>query len=236
MTPEDAFFMIHDGLPREGPGEAADVAWAVDAAGTPAGARICDAGCGPGGDLEALLTAVPEGHVTAVDLHPDFVEAVAARRLDRVDARQGDMAQLSGPYDLIWSAGALYFLDVTDGLVAWRDALAEGGAVAFSQLCYLVPNPPDEVRTFWQRYPAMTDVAGVAGQVEAAGYETLATRVLSDAAWEAYYRPLEEQIAALRPGASAELAAVLDEEAVEIDLWRRHRRSFGYLLSVVRPA
>ena len=237
MTPEEAFYSLHADLPREGPGEPADVAWAAEVAELPAHARICDAGCGPGGDLEALLAAAPDGHVTAVDRHPDFVEAIAARRLDRVDARQSDMADLTGPYELIWSAGSIYFLGVTEGLVAWRGALAEGGAVAFSQLCYLVPDPPDEVRAYWgAALPTMTDAAGLAMQVEAAGYATVGTRVLSDAAWNAYYRPLEARIDALAAEAAPELAEPIAGAREEIALWRRYRNTFGYLLSVVRPA
>ena len=35
MIPEDAFFTVHRDLEREGPGEAADVIWALEVAGTP---------------------------------------------------------------------------------------------------------------------------------------------------------------------------------------------------------
>jgi hypothetical protein len=72
-------------------------------------------------------------------------------------------------------------------------------------------------------------------RIAAAGYALLGQRVLSDAAWEAYYDPMEERIARLRPGADPALAKVLDAGQAEIDLWRAHRRSFGYALSVVRP-
>ncbi len=138
MTEEEAFWAVHQGLPRQGPGEPADVAWAAGVAGLAPDARICDAGCGPGADFEALLAAAPEGDVTGVERHADFVEAAAARRLDRVVVRQGDAADITGPYDFIWAAGSLYFLGVTEGLRRWRDALAPGGAVAFSELCWLV--------------------------------------------------------------------------------------------------
>ena len=42
----EAFFTVHRGLPREGPGTAEDVAWACGLAGLPEGAVICDAVCG----------------------------------------------------------------------------------------------------------------------------------------------------------------------------------------------
>ena len=71
--------------------------------------------------------------------------------------------------------------------------------------------------------------------VASAGFDTLASRPLSDAAWEAYYAPMEARIAALRPTADAELLAVLDEGEQEISGWRAHREETGYWLSVVKP-
>ena len=73
-------------------------------------------------------------------------------------------------------------------------------------------------------------------RIAAAGYDAPAARRCSrDAAWEAYYTPMEARIRRLRPGADAALAAVLDEGQAEIDLWRANRLSFGYALTVVRP-
>ena len=235
MTPDEAeaFWTLHRGLPREGPGEPADVDWAAGVARIPVDARICDAGCGPGADFEALLDAAPRGHVTGIETHADFAEAAAARNLDRVDVQQKDAADITGPYDFIWAAGSLYFLGVTEGLRRWRDALAPGGSVAFSEPCWLIPNPPNEARSFWRRYPPMSGLVGLESRIDAAGWEPIASRVLSDAAWEAYYGPLEKRLAELREGGDHPL---WDEAAEEIALWRKHRRAFGYVLSVVRPA
>src|SRR5690606_40444559 len=47
----------------------------------------------------------------------------------RVTVREGDMAEVTGPYDFIWCAGGIYFLGVTEGLRIWRRALAPGGRV-----------------------------------------------------------------------------------------------------------
>lgn len=234
MTPEEAeaFQALHQGLPRQGPGEPADVAWAAGVARLPPDARICDAGCGPGADLEALRAAAPRGHVTAIERDADFAEAAAARNLDRVDVQQGDIGEISGPFDFIWSAGSIYFLGLGAGLRQWRKALAPGGAVAFSEPCWLIPNPPDELRRFWRRYPPLTSQAGIATRVEEAGWRTIRTRVLSDSAWEAYFRPMEARLDELESGGSH---PVWDEARAEIGLWRRHRHAFGYLLSVVRP-
>ncbi len=231
-----AFFTLHRDLPREGPGEAADVAWATALAQTPADAAIADLACGPGADIAALLVAAPNGHVTGIDKQQHFVDAVRARYGDdpRVSARQGDMAQPDGLFDLIWCAGALYFLGLQKGLRGWRKSLRPNGAIAFTQPCFFDPRPSDAAVAFWEGDEVFGQVA-LATQIGLAGYELLGTRRLSDAAWEAYYQPLEARIEMLWPDADDDLRQVLSEARAEATQWRALRAETGYLLCVVRP-
>ncbi len=242
-----AFFTLHRDLPREGPGERGDVAWAAEIAGLRPDARICDAACGPGADIPALLFAAPEARLTGFDLHAPFVSDAATRfgRDDRVSIRQGRLISKQGddlpdprdlgPFDLIWCAGAAYISGVTKCLTHWRGALADGGVIAFSDAVFLTDTPSDVVRKNWADYPDMTDRAGIQARIRAAGYDPIASRMLSNAAWEGYYGPMERRISALRPCADAPLAAVLDEAEAEAQTWRKHRDEFGYLLTVARP-
>lgn len=242
-----AFFTLHRDLPREGPGERGDVAWAARVAGLAVDARVCDAACGPGADIPALLFAAPQAKVTGFDLHQPFVDDANKRFVsdDRVTIRRARLIRSDqdnlpdpvdlGPFDFIWCAGAAYFHGVQECLTHWRAALAPGGVIAFSDAVFQVGSPCAAVQDNWADYPDMTDAAGIAARVDAAGYETLASRVLSDAAWAGYYGPMERRIADLRPTADAALTAVLDEAAAEAHIWRKHRDEFGYLLSVVRP-
>lgn len=236
--PDDAFFTLHADLPREGPGETADVAWAADLVGLRPDARILDAASGPGGDIGALLRAAPQGHVTAIDLHAPFIDAARARwgADARVTLLTGDMTEPTGPFDFIWCAGAVYFLGIEAALSAWRGRLAPGGAIAFSEPCLFTDRPSEGAIAFWDGYGRLTDAAGIAAQVQAAGFETIATRVIGDIGWDSYYRPMEARIAKLRPGADAALSVVLEMAEAEIAGWRAHRAETGYLLSVVRPA
>jgi trans-aconitate methyltransferase len=227
-----AFYHLYAELPRAGPGEPGDVRWALGLAGTPPGARILDAGCGPGGDLPTLLEH-PGARITAVDSHAPFVDSVRAAH-PQVTAFAGDMATAEGPFDLIWCAGALYFLGLASGLAAFRPRLAERGAIAFSEPCHFADAPSAEAVAFWQGYPARSE-ARLRADVEVAGYRILGTRRLSDAAWEAYYRPLEARAAALRPGAPPDLLRVIDEAEAEAALWRRVKAETGYLLIVAVP-
>ncbi|NDR55003.1 class I SAM-dependent methyltransferase [Aliiruegeria sabulilitoris] len=235
-----AFFTLHKDLPREGPGLPEDVRWAVELAGTHGEARICDAGCGPGADTETLAELLPDAWIDALDLHAPFAEATAARCArfgPRVKAWSGSMADLAGPYDLIWCAGAMYFLGVTEALSAWRGALTRAGKVAFSEPVLLGGSEPQAVRDFWAEYPAITGEAGIVERVERAGYRMLDRRLIIGAPWEAYYAPMEARIAELRAGPVSEaLEAVLAEGAAEIAQWRAAPDRIAYLLCVVDPA
>lgn len=231
------FFQLHSGLPREGPGEAADVVWTAQVAGLAPNSAICDVACGPGADIAALRAAAPQGFVTGIDRQAHFVAAAAAMHSGdvRVAIRQADMARLEGRFDLIWCAGALYILGLSKGLRLWREHLKPDGVIAFSQPCYFTRSRGPEARALWEGEGEVLGKLGLATQIGLAGYEVLATRQLSDAAWEAYYTPMEARISQLRPRANAALTSVLDQTAEEIRLWRAARAETGYLLCVVRP-
>ncbi|MEM8789564.1 MAG: class I SAM-dependent methyltransferase [Pseudomonadota bacterium] len=235
---DSPFFTLHRGLPREGPGDAESLDWALGVAAPAPDGWVLDAGCGPGADIPGLLQHVPDGRILGLDLHAPFVEAARARLGGdpRVTLRAGDMARPEGRFDLIWCAGALYFLGLEPGLAGWRAALRPGGRVAFSHPVFFVAEPSPGARAFWQGDP-VSDIAQLRAEVAAAGYEILATRPLPDAAWEAFYTPMDARIAALRSGApAAALAAVLDAGEAEAAGWRAHAAETGYLQVVARPA
>lgn len=237
LTPEEAFLTLYSDLNREGPGAPADLGWALSVAATPVQARIMDAGCGSGADTVTLAKNRPQAQIDAVDKIAQFVAAAQQRTAPfgkRVRVWQGDMAQLTGPYDLIWCAGALYFLGVTEGLKTWRPALAARGAVAFSEPC-LLPRPSAAARAFWAEYPAISDVAGIRARVHAAGFRVLGEQMQVGDAWEAYYIPMAKRIEKLRPGATGALAEALDEAEREIARWRAAPSEIAYALMVVAP-
>ncbi|MEO0381726.1 MAG: class I SAM-dependent methyltransferase, partial [Pseudomonadota bacterium] len=178
MTPEqrEAFFTVHRDLPREGPGEPADVHWALDHLGLSGDLDVLDAACGPGADLLALAEALPQARITGMEMTPHFVTEANARveaHAPRVRAIHVDMSAPDGTYDLIWCAGALYFLGVTEGLRGWRAALKDGGAVVFSEPV-LMGAPSEATLAFWEEYPQITDLDGIIARVRAAKYDVQA--------------------------------------------------------------
>lgn len=233
MKNRTEFFELHKDLPREGPGDQATLAFALELAQVPQDGRVLDAASGPGADVTQLLTAVPKGHVTAVDGHAAFIAQIPAQ--DRLVTKTGDMFAEPGPFDFIWCAGAIYFVGVTAGLNRFRPMLAPGGAVAFTEACWFTDTPSEASRANWREYEAMTDEAGVLARIRAAGFEVLGSKRVSDQGWEDYYTPMEARIAALRPDATPAMGEVLDETEGEIAAWRNHRDEFGYLCVVARP-
>ena len=234
----DAFFALHAGLPRQGPGEAEDVAWASALAGLRKDGRVADMGCGPGADITALRAAVPDGQVWACDTHPGFVDQARARYVadPAINVVTADMSAPPGQFDLIWCAGAVYFLGLDQALRLWRDHLSSWGAIAFSEPCYFVDAPSEGARAFWDGEGVNVKTqAAIVAAVDAAGYTVLGTRVVSDQAWENYYEPLEARANALRPEASPLMVETIKDARREMQSWRAHREETGYLLCVVRP-
>ena len=231
---DDGFWVVHHDLPREGPGLPEDVRWALELAATPAQARICDAACGPGADTQTLIEERPEAVVEALDLVPQFVEA-AQKRCPTAKIEIGDFSNLTGPFDLIWCAGAVYFLGVTEALTAWRPALAPGARVAFSEPAWLSDAPSDAARAFWEDYPNITGLPGIEARVGAAGFRSLGHRMLVGSPWKTYYDPMQERLDRLRANADPDLLPALDEAQREIDLWRAASDEIAYALLVVEP-
>lgn len=233
----EGFFELHRGLPREGPGRPEDVLWTLEATGLSGAVRVLDAGCGPGADLETLARALPEAEVEGVDMVAGFAEEARARVAwfgRRASARHGDMAALEGSYDLIWCAGALYFLGLEQGLRLWRDALAPGGWIAFSEPCYLSDDPSEDARAFWQGEAEVPTLDGLRSRVAAAGYVLQGERMIAGAAWQAYYDPLEARADALE--AQGRAARAVADARREIALWRAAREEIAYALLLVQPA
>lgn len=232
-----AFFTVHRDLPREGPGLAEDVAWAGHLARVPADGRLCDAGCGPGADIAALRRLVPEGRVDGVDLVPHFVAAARDRYATdpAITVTDTSMEHLKGPYDLIWCAGALYFLGISKALGLWRAALTPAGAVAFTHPAYWEDSPSGAARAFWAEDPCQSDAANRA-EISAAGWGVIGARRLTDDAWNAYYGPMLARCDGLEAaGMTADVAAAVAEARAEAAAWRAVSSETGYMAYVVRP-
>ncbi|MCC6001982.1 MAG: class I SAM-dependent methyltransferase [Pararhodobacter sp.] len=232
MSGHDDLIDLFLALDRAGPGDLDSLHWALQVAGTPPRAQVLDAGCGTGADLPALLAARPLAQITAIDSAAPFIERVRAR-FPSVSAHVGDMANPpGGPYDLIWSAGAIYHLGVRPALSSWAAHLKPGGCVAFSDLCWRVSDPPAPACAFWQAEGlALGSADDLASAVTGAGWRVLGARWLGPGGWAAYYAPLAKQLDSYT--GAPDLVTAL---RAEIALWRAHGGSYDYRLIVTAPA
>jgi SAM-dependent methyltransferase len=244
-TALEVFWKLHVGLPQQGPGSDASTRRALALVpALPPEARILDLGCGSGRQ-SLLLAAETGGHVTAVDLLPPFLKQLDERaraagladHITTLNASMGDLAYPDESFDLIWSEGAIYNIGFENGLRAWRPLLRPGRSLAVSEATWLVDDPPERIRRFWENeYPAMQSHEANEIVIAEAGYELLGSFVLPETEWwDDYYTPIDERIATLREQRSDEgWLAALSAAEEEAAIVRDCGGTFGYVFYVMQ--
>jgi SAM-dependent methyltransferase len=249
---EDVIFRLlidlHRDGPRQGPGSDAETLRALELTRLDhaAGLKVADIGCGTGASALLLARQLPAAEIVAVDLFPEFLEVLAERaqaaglagRIETLAASMDALPFEPESLDLIWSEGAIYNIGFAAGLAAWRPFLRPGGLLAVSEITWLAPDPPEEIRQHWEgEYPEIATAAAKVATLEQAGYDLVGFFVLPESCWLAnYYEPIEERLAAFleRQAGSPEAAEIAAGERREIDLYRRYREWFSYGFYVAR--
>ena len=253
--PEFFYEIFDPSLPRLNPGDEASTLRALNmfrSAGSGSQGqtalgfrRILDLGCGCGGQTLALARYT-KGAILAVDNHQAYLDelrrrAEAAGLSRRIQTVLKDMRTLTtddGPFDLIWSEGALFVVGFREGLTLCHSLLTGGGGLAVSELCWLRPDPPADCRQFFsQGYPAMTDVETALSAIRASDYELLGHFTVPESAWwTSYYHPVEERLGLLRQRhvGSAENLSMIESVQKEIDIYRRYCAYYGSVFFIMR--
>lgn len=242
----DVFWSVHDGLPRQAPGSVGTLRLLLALAGPlPERPRIVDVGCGTGA-AAIPLAGITGGTVTAVDTHAPFLARLRAAAADagvadRVTAVEAPMQELplpDGCADLVWADGSAYLMGVDAALAAWRRLLSPGGRIVLTDCTWTTPDPAPGARAFWDPgHPAMRTTGASVTAFEAAGWTVVATHLLPESDWDAYYGPLAariEQLRAERPDGGPAFEAALAEVGREIAVRREHGRDYGYTGYVLR--
>ncbi|GED99887.1 ubiquinone/menaquinone biosynthesis methyltransferase [Gordonia spumicola] len=235
------FMHVHSGLPREAPGSEETLDLLLRLAGSlPADPRIVDVGCGPGAAAVPLAVKTG-GTVIGVDLHEPFLADLASRAdaagvADRVTGLAASMESLPlepGSVDLLWAEGSIYIMGFDAGLAAWRELLSDDGVIVLTECEWLTDTPSDEAREFWAAYEGMRSTPANVAAAWDAGYRVIATYVLPDSDWDAYYVPLAARIDKLR--AEGFDPDVLDAASAEIGVRARNASDFAYTAYVLKP-
>lgn len=237
-----AFFELHSGLRRQGPGSDATTRLLLSMAGSlPQRPKVLDLGCGPG--RASLLLARAGADVASLDTHQPFLdelgraarEAGLSERIRTVNHTMAEPPFADGEFDLVWAESSIYVIGFDAGLRAWRRLLARGGRLVVTECEWTTPEPAPAAREYWSRmYPLRTPAENQAA-AEAAGYAVEASYRLPDRDWfDDYYTPLSHRIRAadLRDPAMAEAVAATREE---IDMRHRYGADYGYTGYLLRP-
>jgi ubiquinone/menaquinone biosynthesis C-methylase UbiE len=235
------FWEIHTDIPREGPGcfEATQKAFFL-LDNLPDNPKILDIGCGPG--MQTLdLSRLTEGKIIAIDNHQCYLDRLKRKVIDsglgeRITVMYGDMFNLEFPehtFDLIWAEGSIYIIGWERGLREWKRFLKPRGFLAATEITWIKPHPPLEIKNYWQEnYPAMQELENNVKILEKTGYKPINHFVIPSSAWWAdYYHPLENRLAMLseKYKDNQKSLQVLAVEQEEIDFYRKYADYYGYV-------
>ena len=253
----EIFYEIFDAsLPRLGPGDDVSTKKALDTLlsyQSPQGdvfpksakLRILHLGCGNGGPTIQLAKHAP-GTIIAVDNHEPFL-AELRRRAEvagvsgKIQVHLGDMKNLEfdeDAFNLIWSESAIFVMGFGEGLALCRRLLAPHGLLAVSELAWLMPDPPDECRRFFETvYPAMVDIAANIATIKDCGFKLLEHFTLPDSSWwDTLYHPLEKRVQLIRKkyDSDTEKLEVVERIQKEIDIFREYSSYYGNVFYLMR--
>ena len=242
----ELFFEIHRRMPREGPGDSASTVRAFAMLdGLPDEPRILDVGCGPG--MQTLdLAALTNGTIVGVDNHQPFLDQLEDRARqaglsERIAVRNADMFALPferESFDVIWSEGAIYIIGFTRGIKTWGELLRPGGYLAVTEISWLKPNPPEDLRDFWlDAYPGIQDMSDNLRSIAAARMRPVDHFTLPESAWwDHYYGPLQRNLREFRRRHTDDEEALgfADMEEAEIHLYEQYSDYYGYVFYIMR--
>lgn len=232
---------LHIDGDRQGPGGDDATTQAIALAGLQnlSGLKIADIGCGTGAATLALGRQL-DGHITAVDFLPQFLERLEQRageaglagKITTLAASMDALPFTPNSLDVIWSEGAIYNMGFEAGIKYVHSFLKPGGVLAVSELSWFTNQRPAELHDHWmQAYPEVDTASAKIAQLENNGYSLLGYFPLTRTHWiDNYYRPMQHRFDKLlaKYRQTAESVAVVQAERAEIALYEKYADYFGY--------
>lgn len=228
---------------RQGPGSPEETLRALSFInGLTEKSKIADIGCGTGGQTMVLGQNTP-CEIIGVDAWPDFIDqfnqnARSKNLQNRVKGIVGNMENLpfeEEELDLIWSEGAIYNIGFERGLNEWRKFLKKGGYIAVTENTWFSEDRPDEIQDFWQKaYPEIDTIPNKVAQMQKAGYLPIATYVLPETIWIAYYtwQTLRRDAFLKKYAGNKAVEKFIDAQRYEAELYDKYKEYYGYVFYI----
>ncbi|MBN8589590.1 MAG: class I SAM-dependent methyltransferase [Rhodothermia bacterium] len=241
MNTFDLLIDFHKDADRQGPGSPQETQKALYLLGIKdrKNLKIVDIGCGTGAQTMVLAEEL-DGHITAVDLSPVFLEKLRTKAQEKhlqnkIQPLACAMDRLpfhEGQFDLVWSEGAIYNMGFEQGIQYLRPFLKEEGFLAVSELSWFTETRPDELTQFWEAaYPEIQTISRKIKVLEENGYTPLAHFVLPEYCWlEMYYTPMLSRFEAFatKHNHQAFVKQFIDSEKEEIAHFNQYKAYYGY--------
>ncbi|MBE7638217.1 methyltransferase domain-containing protein [Sneathiella sp. P13V-1] len=237
----DFLIELHKDGERQGPGSEGATQLALELSGLknrPSSLQIADIGCGTGASTMVLANEL-DAKITAIDLFPDFLEALEQNAIekkvsDKIQTQCISMDALpfgKESLDAIWSEGAIYLIGFEKGVSYFKEFLKPGGILAVSEITWLTSKRPQDVSEFWENaYPEMATASEKQKLLEDQGFQILGYFPLPKECWtENYYTPLLKRMDDfLARHNSEEAHAFIQEEKAEISVFEKYSRYYSY--------
>jgi ubiquinone/menaquinone biosynthesis C-methylase UbiE len=192
------------------------------------------------------LAKLSNGEIYAVDNHQPFLEELKKTMkeegvADQITVVNADMKNLdyeNESFDIIWCEGAIFIIGFEKGIQEWKKLLKHNGYLVVSELVWLQPNPPEEIKKFFTEvYPAIKTVNGNLDAIRKAGYKLISHFALpKEGWWTHYYTPIEAKLPTLKQKYknNPEALAYLASEELEISMFRKYSDYYGYAFYVMQ--
>jgi len=247
MTELELLVDFHKDAERQGPGSEADTLKALSFIDLDQDQplKVADIGCGSGAQTITLAQQL-KGHITAVDLFPEFLSKLAekAKALglqDQITTLEKSMDQLpfgQDEFDIVWSEGAAYIMGFEAAIQTWRDYLKTGGYLAVSEITWITHNRPKEIQSYWEsQYAEIGTASHKIQQLEEHGYSPVGYFFLPQTSWlDHYYHPIEARFDDfLARHQHHELAQdIVKRERAEIEQYNAYKDYWSYGFYVAR--